>query len=721
MSDTIILKGYTTAREYFEANAMDYVYWRAKMELEAAGNDPARKAEAFRVVAELISTIPDGIRRSYYMDGLRKKFAVTKKQFADKVMEMIVDGNDSPIDTTEVKIPDGVDAEEAYRAGFYEMHNSYHFINNQGTFEGSNFIIKPLFHIYSKSDNKRLIEIVNRFGRKRVVDVPTKSFVSVEQFQAIAAGEGNYLFYGNKAQFFKVLTKVMEEMPICEELKTLGWQREGFLAFANGAFSGETYTEVDEMGMMEHDGKKYFSPAYSMVYKDVREDDDEYEGDRFFIYQKSELSFTEWAKLMDKVYSLHQNGRIAVAFLIACCFRDLIYSKYKVFPHLFLFGEKQSGKSQLGWSLSNFFFNNMPPFNLNSGTFVGFSRKLARFRNTISWFDEYSNEIEERRLQQLKSAYDGVGHEKGKMTTDNRTTTTPVNAGCVISGQYLPTRDDNALFTRSILLDFEQQDFTQEQIDAYNQLKKFEVDGMSSLLCEVLQHRKLIEKTYMMEFEKVYNELKYHPDITDAGIEERLIRNFATILTPIKILTATDISLPFTYNDLLLQSVTKLPELSRMISTSESLAVFWDMVMYLLDNHLISAGIDFKIETRFQGHQQAIIQSFSQGRANKDVIEFKRDTEVLYINLSRILPLYLEHHRKQHGTKGLDKNSLIYYLKSSKAFLGHAHPIRFENTITSAYLFNHSQLQSTGVNLERMHGMVKNDDSVFQEDNKTPF
>lgn len=715
------LNGYNSALEYFEANATDYVYWRADMELEAAGNDPARKAEAFRVVAGLISTIPDTIRRSYYIDGLKRKFTVTKKQFADKVLELVVDGDDGPVDPSVVKIPDEVDADEAYKAGFFELNNCYHFINNQGTFDGSNFIIKPLFHIYSKSDNKRLIEIVNRFGRKRVVDVPTKSFVSVEQFQAVAAGEGNYLFYGNKQQFFKVLTKVMEEMPICEELKTLGWQREGFLAFANGVFSGDTYKEVDEMGMMEHNEKKYFSPAYSLVYKDVREDDDEYEGDRFFIYQKSPISFEEWAKLMDKVYSQNHNGRIAVAFLIACCFRDLIYSKYKVFPHLFLFGEKQSGKSQLGWSLSNFFFNNMPPFNLNSGTFVGFSRKLARFRNTISWFDEYNNDIEERRLQQLKSAYDGVGHEKGKMTTDNRTAVTPVNAGCVISGQYLPTRDDNALFTRSILLNFEEQEYSKEHIEAYNQLKKYEVDGLSSLLCEVIQHRKLLEKNYMLEFEQVYNELKYHPELENSGVEERLIRNFATILTAVKIMTTTNISLPFTYNTLLLQTTTRISEMSNMINTSESLAVFWDMVIYLLDNFLIKEGTDFKLETFHPGHQQVIITGFSQGRPNKDILNFTKPTQVFFLNLSRVHPLYLEHHRKQYGNKGLDKNSLIYYLKSTKAFLGYTNPVRFDNSNTSAYLFDHSLLQSTGTDFERSNFNDKPNDTVFQTDNELPF
>ena len=564
----IKVNGYKTAEEFFEGNRQDFIFWRANLELEAAGGDPARKAEAFNVVAELISLIPDPIKRSYYIKDLTRKFSVTKKQFESKVMELAINGNgEGEIDTTAVKIPDGVDADEAYRAGFFELNNCYHFITNTGAFEGSNFVIKPLFHIYSKTDNKRLLEIINRYGRKAVIDVPNKSFVSVEQFVAVAAAEGNFLFRGTKAQFFNVLAKVMMDTQMCEELKTLGWQREGFLAFANGAFSGDTYQDVDELGMMEHAGKKYFSPAYSTVYKHVREDDDEYEGDRFFIHQKSPIGFEEWASLMDQVYSQNHNGRMAVAFVIACCFRDFIYNRYKIFPHLFLFGEKQSGKSQLGWSMSNFYFNNMPPFNLNSGTFVGFSRKLARFRNTLAWFDEYNNDIEERRLQQLKSAYDGVGHEKGKMTTDNRTATTPVHAGCVISGQYLPTRDDNALFTRSILLSFEQQDYTAEQLEAYNTLKKYEIEGLSSMLCEIIQHRKLIEKNYMMEFENVYNEIKYHPDLKEIGIEERLIRNFATVLTPVKIMTITVISLPFTYENLLLQTVTRIAELSTMIST----------------------------------------------------------------------------------------------------------------------------------------------------------
>jgi DNA primase len=707
---------------FLEQHTVDFVVWRADQELLQAGSDPNRKLEALEQVARLLAVIPEQIKQGYYVDLLKKKFSVNKRQFQEAIKRNTSnDAKGTSGDPLSGKMPAGVDPDEAYKAGFFEHDHCYHFITGTGIFEGSNFVIKPLFHIYSKTDNKRLIEIVNRYGRSRVIDVPTKSFVSVEQFQGIAAGEGNYLFYGNKAQFFKVLSKVLVNMPVCEELKTLGWQSEGFLAFANGSYSNGVYHDVNDMGMMEHAGKRYFSPAYSLVYKDVRKDDDEYEGDRFFIHQKSPVTFQQWAELMVRVYHQNDNGRLAVAFLIACCFRDLIYSRYKIFPHLFLFGEKQSGKSQLGWSLSNFFFSGMPPFNLNSGTFVGFSRKLARFRNTVSWFDEYSNEIEERRLQQLKSAYDGVGHEKGKMTTDNRTSITPVNAGCVISGQYLPTRDDNALFTRSILLNFEQQAFTREQLEVYNQLKDLESQGISSLICEVVQHRELMEKKYMMTLDQVYDEIKYHESLSGMHIEERLIRNFATILTSVKLLSTTNISLPFTYQQLLLQSTARIVEMSSMIHTSEALAVFWDIVIYLLDNHLIRDKYDFKLEVLHADQPMSVIKGYVKAKPVKESISFSYDMELLHLNLNKIHPLYLENHRKQYGNKGLDKNSLIYYLKGSKAYVGYANPVRFDNVNTSSFIFDHSLLQNSGVNFLRSAGGADFQDSVFQSNNDVPF
>lgn len=702
------IDGYDKFQQWLDDNSEDYFLFRARYEINQAGNDINRKTLALTTVCRLLLYVKDSFRRDYYLAEYKKLFKVSKKVLDQKLQQLSLEEDEAPV-SKDISIPKEVDADQAYKQGFYEHKKAYHFITTTGIFEGSNFKIRPLFHIYSKSDNKRLIEIENCFGSKRIIDVPTQKFVSIDQFQGIVAGEGNFLFYGNKQMFFKVLSKVMQDFPMCYELRTLGWQREGFYAFSNGIFT-DKYQPVDQMGIVEFNGEKYFSPAYSSVYKDVREDDDEYEGDRFFEYRTSTITFKSWAEKMVNVYSLENNGRIAVAFAIASVFRDFIYNSYKIFPHLFLFGEKQSGKSQLGWSLSSLFFTNMPPFNLNSGTNVGFFRRLARFRNTISWYDEYTNDTDEKRFQSLKAAYDGVGHEKGKLSRDNRTEVTKINASCVISGQYLPTRDDNALFTRSIILNFVKKEFTKQEIEAYDNLKKIEEQGISSIVCEILDFRKLIESRFVGVFAKIFDTLKN--DLLKLGehIEERLIRNFAVILAPVKIIEQQHTNfLPFSFNDLYLQATNKIVELSAMISSSEALAVFWDMVEYLLDSKIITNGYDFKIEILPAGTPLKVFKGYKDGQRIKEDYLPADQTDLLYLKLSKIHGAYLEAHRKQYGQNGMELNSLIHYMESSKYYIGKVLSTRFNDSNTSAIVFNYDILRRTGLNLERTTDDLPND------------
>ncbi|MCX6265897.1 MAG: DNA primase, partial [Bacteroidetes bacterium] len=119
-------------------------------------------------------------------------------------------------------------------------------------------------------------------------------------------------------------------------MKTLGWRREGFYAFANGIYNG-VWQPVDDLGITSHKDKKYFSPAFSVVYADVMDDADDYQNDRYFIYNQSPITFGEWTMIMSNVYG--KNSMMGISYAIATCFRDLIYEKYKCFPHLFLFGE----------------------------------------------------------------------------------------------------------------------------------------------------------------------------------------------------------------------------------------------------------------------------------------------------------------------------------------------------------------------------------------------
>jgi len=671
--------------------------------LVEAGKNLTRRGEAINQICDLIFKMEDPTRQSVFVAEISKRHKISKKVITDRLktlrdsVTVIKEEENDPFDGFS-----GIDSKSARKLGFFEHRNCFYFLTKDGPIKGSNFIIRPLFHIYSKTDNKRMVEIINEFDCKRTVDIPSKSFVSVEQFQVAVINEGNFLFFGSKFQFLKVLEHIANKFPVCNELKTLGWQREGFYAFANGIFTG-AWQPVDEYGITEHGKQKFFSPAFSCVYHDVREDDDDYESDRYFVWKQAAISFGEWTRLMMDVYG--PKARIAIAFVIATVFRDLIYEKYKVFPHLFLFGEKQSGKSQLAWSLSNLFFDNMPAFNLSSGTQVGFHRRLSRIKNAICWWDEFSNEIDPKRFQTLKSAFDGMGHEKGKMTRDNRTEVTKVNSSSLISGQYLPTADDNALFTRSILLSFEKKIYSPQELARYDELKGHEQNGLSSLVGEIVKYRKEIDQEFGMVFSDLMEKIKDELTSEEKQFEERLVRNFCTILAPVKIILESmmPLDLNFSFDEIYAQSKTMITELSVQISSSESLSNFWLMTEYLLDNKLIDSGNDFEVKSI------ATIRATNK-KGTTETLNYPEPKLILFIRFSKIHPLYMEGHRKQFGKNGVDLVSLMHYIKHHPSYIGSVSSYRFENSISSCYAFDHETLK---VNLERSQRVPGQEDQPF--------
>ena len=712
---------YFTSKEIYEEshkNKVDFFeYYTSKLYNQSNG-DPVKVSDSIENIAKKLSLIANDIKRNKFIEHLSKKyknFGIVKKELF-KLVENLREA-DQTIEVQEsfgvLELPEDVDSSMAEKKGFFASKNKYYFFtgdgNNRNYVKVSNFIIKPLFHIYSKSDDKRIIEITNEFGAKRIVDVQSKSMVAIDHFQQRIYAEGNYLWFGNKTHYLRILNDISEAFPLANELKTLGWQREGFYAFSNGIYNG-AWQPVNEFGITVHKNDKFFSPSFSLIYKDVREDDDEFENDRFFIFKESPVNFTQWSDLMQKVYG--DNGIIAIAFVIASIFRDTIYEKYKIFPHLFLFGEKQSGKSQLGWSLSNIFMVGLPPFNLNSGTQVGFFRRLARVRNGIAWYDEYTNDIDEKRFQSLKAAYDGTGHEKGKMTKDNRTEITKINSSVCISGQYLPTRDDNALFTRSIMLGFKKQTYSEEEMKNYDKMKKYEEEGLSSLITEILPFREKIDKKFGMCFTEIFDSIKQSLIESKNEFEERLVRNFTTILAPLKIIMDdSDIHFPFTFDVIKNMSIGMISDLSQQISSSESLANFFALIQYMYENKQIVAEDDFEIKT---------LQKITILEKGKPVLtEFKQPVRVLLIRFSKIHPLYLELHRRQFNKNGVDKVSLEHYIKHHKSWIGYTDKIRIGDHVTSAYALNYNEL-----NIQLDSGMLSESTELFKKDensNNPPF
>lgn len=658
----------------------------------------AERSELLHDLANMLSFLAKDTMIVEYCKTIAKGCNLDPKEFRREAMRQKEEREQLAIDEDDIPIPVGVNREEFEKHGFYEMSDKragyYFWAGGKEKFtQVSNFIIVPQFHIYSKTDNKRLVEI-NNGKYSSVLDLPSKALVGIQMFREYMYQEGNFRFDGNSMQLNKIIAKISEKFPRCEELKTLGWQGEGFFAFSDGIFNG-TWIPVNKHGVVINKEKHFFLPAFSSIYADTREEDDLYENDRWFKFKSSpKNNFENWGKLIMQAYG-QQKGMFAVAYLVASLFRDMIYSKYKIFPHLFLFGEKGSGKSQVGWSLSNIFWSGQPGFNLTAGTNVGFFRKLARARNSVTWFDEYNDYIDPKRFQALKSAYDGIGHEKGVMSRDNRTESTKVNSSCVISGQYLPTLDDNALFTRSILLTFRKEDWQGKPDVAfsYSELKQMEESGQSGIIADIIKFRDLMESKYTAVFAEEFTKMK--EDIEDYN--ERILRNFVTIISAVKTLKDV-LKFPFSYDDIYKQSKAMIIEQSAQISESEALSQFWLMIEFLYRDRRINYANGSYAETDFK-IQMVDSLKIMVNRKEENMHNFTLPTKCLFVRFSKIHPLYMEMHRKQHGHNGIAMSSLKTYIHGHKAFIGLTKATSFNDGVSSAYVFDYNEL---GINIEQL-------------------
>lgn len=643
------------------------------------------------------------------------------------------------IDSNEWSIswPDGLEDLESFDEWKYRLQTfTYSFVEHKnciwyavfdnsnrkiGFFKISNFTIRPLYLIKSKTDPKRLFEIKNIFGMKYILDIPAKALVSLTEFQVFCESHGNFLFEGSKQQFTKIKRKLYDETKDAEEVKMLGWQDEGFYAFANGAFE-EKFTKVDEYGIIKHvisksedeaEEKYFFIPAMSSIYKDEK---DQYDTEKKFVYiPRPNVKFTDWAQLFFDTYG--ENGVTGMSYYISALFRDLIYSRFKFFPHLFHFGPPGTGKSTMCWSIQYMFGLERKPFMLNAGTPVAFHRTFAQFRNAVVWFDEYNNSIEFKRVQDLKSAYDGAGHVKSEWSntggTSNRTTTTPVESACNISGQELPIAD-NALFKRCILLQYHQTIFSEAEKERLNRLQKLQEKGLSHITGALTRFREKMEADYFRVFDEVEREiLKELGD--DPTIESRIIKNMAVIATTYKVLRE-ELPWPWGWPKMLEILVKNIKSQNGLISNAKETNQFWDAVEYCISEGELRDGADFKVE-----HLNTVRVTLDRKPVDKNMGNI---TKVLFIRIATAHPKYMEALRKQGEKKGMDKGSLAHYLSHAPGFIGMVSSTRFKvgdkSFTSSAYAFEYKYLEDMGYNFEREDPDLKPEVAEVLEERKGP-
>lgn len=706
--------------EYIQENVKDAVEWKATNIKNKAANDPDAISDAVMEIAEMLFQIKDDIKRNIYTDNISKLFKIKKTEFTSKLAQIQEAIETKAAQTAklsneqlnDLNLPAGADYQEYMSHRFVTVDNTYYFRGKEGFFKGTNFRVTPLFHVYGQKNNKRVCEVENELGIKKLIEFDTEDFVQKTRFETRLLNESFFVFTENFANnhFSLMKNRILSEFFTAYELTTLGWQnKEKFFAFADCIYDNGILKKVNQYGLTELSKdededetnseyfakiKHFYSPAFSELYKHSRDDDDPYENDRYFVYKQSPVTFQTWIEQMIKVYGI-EKAILGISFIMSTLHRDIFIRRYMFFPHMFCTGEKGSGKSKFAESLVSLFTYKQEPFDLHSGTPVAFYRRLARLNNVPTMLEEFNDNIDEKIFQTLKGSYDGRGREMGKATGDNRTSTTKVNSSLIILSQYMSARDDNSLTSRSLLAHFikKQDPYTNEEIQEYAKLQSWQEQGLSSMLIELVELRKYVSENIHKEYADINKNLK--KDLMGKEYQERMLQNYVAMLAPLKLISSK-IHIPFSYEQAYDLFKNAILDSSDLIVESEGLAEFWKVLEYLLERKLIVNGTHFKIDNplsiKIQGRK---------GEAPTEWINSNRK-RVLYLRLNAVHQLYHKEVSTRDGVDVITESTIRNYFRSKKYYIGMTPGTRFENIATNAMCFDYDMMMAGNIiNLDR--------------------
>jgi len=692
--------------------------------------DIAKKAQVIEDLLEVMSLMPSAIKRNEYLKVIAKKTDQKFTQLKGSVASLLSAQSEKEKNNSAneynglakkemIGFPEGGNVEEYKERGFVSLGNEFWMkTKKEGWTWVTNFKMTPLFHIKGGSDDTpRLFDVISNHEppKRALVEITSSEVLNFTALQNKLLNYGTFRFNvcTDTLEFKTIMVEMLEQCIEAKPFYHFGWQNKGFWAFANGIYLGGKFHEVNKYGIVVAEGLEeidseyydntpnYYSPAFNEANKYTDEDNDEFENDRTVIFKESPVSFNRWMEQLVKVYK--QKGNIGIGFAIGSMFRDLILSRYSFFPHLYLTGEKGSGKSKFGDSISNLFFYKLTPFDLNSGTLVGFYRRLARIKNAPTFFEEYHDKIDDRMFQSLKGAFDGRGREKGMATDNNRTQISKINTSCIIASQYNSIRDDNSLTIRSLTWSFiKPSERTNEEVEDFNLLKKWEEEGLSSLVLEVIKYRKLMEQNFHGAFSK--NGIEFKKALEGFEYQERILNNYNAIYTPVQILFR-EFNFPFSLEEYFTQCVNAIIDNSDLLVESEGLSDFWNIVQSLFEEkyHGIKRGLHFDIDKR-----HAIKIQVRKGE--QEDWQNSNRCNILFLRLNQVHQKYADVASKRDGTDVIGEGSLRNNFKSKRYYIGavKGHSFSRRNkegkkvrTVSSCYAFDYDMMKELGmINLD---------------------
>lgn len=350
-----------------------------------------------------------------------------------------------------------------------------------------------------------------------------------------------------------------------------------------------------------------------------------------------------------------ENASIALCYLLATLFRDIIFRRTRHFPILNLFGEKGTGKTTLATSLQSFFLHGIDPPNLGVTSVPAMNDRVSQAVNTLVVLDEYKNDLDIRKIAYLKGLWGGGGQTKKNTNTDGMAAQTIVSTGVALCGQDKPTQD-MALYTRVIFLSFSKTSFNQIEKRNYEDLVALCNMGLTHLTIEILSHRELFEKNFAEIYSITKKELA--AKFENESIHDRIFGNWVIPLAAYRTLE-TVLDVPFSYADLFETAVKGIRSQNELAQESSEVADFWSMLQ----------GFQTSGKCVDKAHYRIRYMKSFRPISVKEDIEFKEARPILYLNMAAVASLF--NSRNMNATANRSNwSTIMSYLKSHSSFLG---------------------------------------------------
>ena len=466
-------------------------------------------------------------------------------------------------------------------------------------------------------------------------------------------GSGNYVWLAKIDKLNRVKEYLYSKTDTAERIRKLGWNAsEEFFAFGNGILYGGTFKDVDDLGIVRGvNGKAFYIPATSKIYLHNPEI---FQFERLMVHEnRNGVKLYDFASRLIGVFG--ENASIALCYLLATLFRDIIFRRTRHFPILNLFGEKGTGKTTLATSLQSFFLHGVDPPNLGVTSVPAMNDRVSQAVNTLVVLDEYKNDLDIRKIAYLKGLWGGGGQTKKNTNTDGMAAQTIVSTGVALCGQDKPTQD-MALDTRVIFLAFSKTSFNQVEKRNYEDLVALCNMGLTHLTIEILSLRELFEKNFPETYSITKRELA--AKFENESIHDRIFGNWVIPLAAYRTLE-TVLDVPFSYAELFETAVNGIRSQNELAQESSEVADFWSMLQ----------GFQTSGKCVDKAHYRIRYMKSFRPISVKEDIEFKEARPILYLNMAAVASLF--NSRNMNATANRSNwSTIMFYLKSHSSYLG---------------------------------------------------